>query len=118
MRTLGFLFASMIFTALIAINAEIAQAQGRFDHCSRPVAPGCVDNLAAYKNKQALKTCSDQMDRYKAMTFAYRQCMSKQLEYEIFRINRSLAKFRCLRKTHGQMTNTCRRLFQTPLPGN
>lgn len=81
---------------LVLFGAASTNAQsGRFDHCPRPVAPACVNDLATYKSEADKDRCAREVKRFLDMTFTYRKCMNGQLENEIRETNRINDKFKC-----------------------
>ena len=85
-----------LLTALAVISSSPARAQsGRFDHCPRPVAPACVNDMATYETVAGKDRCANEVKRFLDMTFAYRKCMNGQLENEIRETNRINDKFKC-----------------------
>jgi hypothetical protein len=102
--------AAAIAFALAVSGAatDNAQALSGFDYCARPVSPACAKNITAGSSRSAYNRCKAEVERYVKATFAYRRCLTKQLEIEVRRTNRILDRFRCLRAT-GAMKTACER---------
>lgn len=99
-KTMNRIFRPAIFLPALALfsAAPASPQSGRFDHCPRPVAPACVNNLATYKTEAGKDRCAREIKRFLDMTFAYRKCMNGQLENEIRETNRVNDMFKCLMK--------------------
>jgi len=64
--------------------------------CARPFAPACVDQAATYKKAEDAAACQRELDRYAAMTAAYRDCLERRIADTVRQANDILDHFHCL----------------------
>lgn len=64
--------------------------------CAVPFVPDCVDHPSTYQNAESEAACQSDLDRYAAMTAAYRDCLERQVAVAMRRANDVLDRFRCL----------------------
>jgi hypothetical protein len=89
----------ILLACALALDAALAQdggaSLGGFI-CARPFAPACVDQVATYKKADDAAECQRELDRYAAMTAAYRDCLERQIALTVRQANDVLDRFHCL----------------------
>jgi hypothetical protein len=76
--------------------AKADAAYSRFGFCAPPVSPACIDKLKGVTGE--LAACEQETERYVASVFAYRACLSAEMERAVRETNEAIQKVRCERK--------------------
>ena len=63
--------------------------------CGLPFVPDCADQPATYQKLGDLAACQRDLDRYAAMTAAYRDCLERQIAVAVRHANDVLDRFHC-----------------------
>jgi hypothetical protein len=85
--------ALCVFAPASAICAPAtSEVYSHFGYCAPPFAPPCATKL---KNKGATPACEKQVERYVASVFAYRACLSAEMERAVRQANETIRKVRC-----------------------
>ena len=64
--------------------------------CGPPFVPDCADQPATYQKPEDMAACQRDLDRYAAMTAAYRDCLERQIAVAVRHANDVLDRFHCL----------------------
>jgi hypothetical protein len=83
---------------MLAPEAAIAGGgalQGGFI-CAPPFVPNCADTPVTYQTAEGVAACQSELDRYAAMTAAYRDCLERQIALAVRHANDVLDRFHCL----------------------
>lgn len=97
------MFSRLSLLFLIVPPAGPALAQQPFDapglrYCAPPIRPACVDDPDTYREAESRAECQRAMDRYIPTVFAYRQCLSQEIERAVRQTNETIQRFRCRAK--------------------
>jgi hypothetical protein len=79
----------------MARAAESDSSLGGFV-CAAPFLPGCVDQPDALRTKESVAACQRELDKFIAMTAAYRTCLEGKISAAVRRANDALDRFHCL----------------------
>jgi hypothetical protein len=63
--------------------------------CGIPFVPDCADQPSTYQKPEDLAACQRDLDRYAAMTAAYRDCLERQIAIAVRHANDVLDHFHC-----------------------
>jgi hypothetical protein len=85
--------ALMITAASAAGYGAPGKVYSRFGYCAPPVSPSCIDQLKDHPDRGA--ACEADAGRYVASVFAYRACLSAEMERAVRETNDALRKVRC-----------------------
>ena len=86
---------SLVFTLAPAAAFAGGALLGGFI-CAHPFIPDCPDTPATYQNAESVAACQRELDRYAAMTAAYRDCLERQIAVAVRHANDVLDRFHCL----------------------
>lgn len=81
------------------VCAASVQAQPAFEdrwgwnYCAPPYPPSCVKKAGA--DVAATKACAENLERYLASLFAYRDCKAREVQRAILEANRVSSAFKC-----------------------
>ena len=87
-----FALAAALFAA-----ASPARAAG-FDFCTRPLLPACIDNPKTYATPAGRDACDAEARSLIAATFAYRECIARNVENTLKATNEALDRYRCRKR--------------------
>ena len=64
--------------------------------CAPPFIPDCANQPSTYQKVEDVAACQRELDRYAAMTAAYRDCLERRIAVALREANDVLDRFRCL----------------------
>ena len=87
--------APFVIALAASAHAETQSPHSRFDFCATPLPPSCVAALS--HDKRRLSECERETERYVAMVFSYRACLTSEMERAVSEANDAIRAVRCAR---------------------
>jgi hypothetical protein len=93
-------FRALVIALSLALTPQAVSAGGGAllsgFICAVPFVPDCADHPATYQKPEDMAACRRDLDRYAAMTAAYRDCLERQIAGALRETNDVLDRFHCL----------------------